>query len=1308
MKDTKLKTVLLVLILTLGSFTYITPIAAEASLEISPQEKISSDLLNKTSSYEEIDVLVSVDDDISDLRQSSFLAFVEEHAHILEVYEDLNMIRIKIVGNALVDFARNDLVSQIWPNEYLSVKPMETTTEKILADNEYESIVDLVGARDLWDRGYNGSGIVIAVLDTGIDTGHPDLDDYDDNSNETKVAAYASFVEADSLPTDIMGSGTYAASIAAGTGNASDGRRYSGIAPGATLLAGKVTLGGLLALPSWIVSGIEWASSNGADIILLPFNTFGAPDDAVAQAVKGAVDKGIFVIAASGDDGPDYLTIMSPGGGMECFTVGSYDTANQEVPAFSGRGPSLSLNTKPDLVAPGVDIVGATLGDGMGGLGLGDVDLGGIGGIGDLFGGGESGEDIDDYYKVADTTSASAAIVAGAAAILMEAFDRATPIVLGNVLRDTATTLPYGANDAGAGLLNLPAAFQYLSEIQTPIEPHNRTTGSALLALGFLSANGNNASSIMMMSAYGTSTLVMDSRSVYSDVHMLMGTLSLKWNNMDPTNLMNFDVKRELHGVTMDALTGLLGGLGGLGGLGDLGGLGGDNGTDPLGGLPLDLLGEGDESGYGRWVGILSYDDEIFVTLIIESYNFTANSTLPLTAFKITPFILNMGIGSIDNVSLYLSYDLNLFNDGEDDHGKYSLEDQMLFAYGISEDYRNFFVGINSSRELDAFEVGNSSEVSSHVSDDNLTSSTNFDGSVGLGMKWDFGKIYPNHPVNVSIVMGFGENRTVLDASMDAMWTARPPSSFIQRGDFILVEADIPRTAKANATYTSQAIIMNVGIQTSDVTAAFSITKDNNETSTSFTKNFSFDEIEPFQARVLETEWSPEDLGIHTTTWTIPITLDTIINLISDLGSIGTAIIGMMDDTIERDLFVIEPIPSASVFPKVLPFSPFDIRFPTDFGMYTLMVSTTMELGNLTIQKEGNASDWGNVTLTSMDSVTGFYNFSLFLMAPPISMDGYHRCDYIIQTDLGWTTNVTLERIIQYPRAMILLDTSHGGGFGSMFGDIGGLGDAGGDLDIGGGGGGFPSFPLAQDDPADPLGSDIDIGDIGSISDLMSSFRMTTFSGLSELKRLMGDKGLQLVETPGMALDAGLMSQFSAIFMFNPTEEFNSTDRELIRNYTSSGGKLVLFGDYEDKANLTVINGLLSEYGYQMSGKHEEENTTDIVLGSTLGMGVDSVWLGGGTFILNNQSQASVLLNGNPVVLMDESPPEITMFGSSEIFMNKNLVKCNNSILFDNLIEYLLQNTLTCTTNLAENTTRYPVGKSVYLNLDVVDYFGDP
>ena len=1300
MKPLKTAAIFLSLLMVASSFTIITPLDSELVQILRPEDKIHDSLLSKTSSSDETDVLVGYDDGLTELQLQNARSFTEKYADVMEVYEELNMMRVRIVGTSLLDLAKNAIISSIWPNEALGVKSLESTGS-ILADDEYESIVDLVGARDLWDMGYNGSGIVLAVLDSGIDSGHPDLDDFDDNSNASKVPAYASFVEADALPTDILGSGTYAASVAAGTGNASNGR-YSGIAPGAILLAGKVTLGGILALPSWIVSGIEWASTNGADIILLPFNTFGAPNDAVEQAVKAAVEKGIFVVAAAGDDGPDYLTIMSPGGGLEAFTVGAYDTTNQEVPAFSGRGPSLAMNTKPDLVAPGVGIVGARIGDGLGGFGLGDT---GLGGFGDLLGGG--GEDtsvnIDDYYKVSDTTSAAAAVLAGAAALLMEAFDRATPIVVGNVLRDTATILPYGANDAGAGLLNLPAAFEYLSRRQDPVEPHARTTGSALLAFGFLSANGNNASSILMMSSYGTSTLVMDSRGGFMDIHMLMGTLYLKWNDMDPTSLMNFNVKRELHSVTLAGLTGLLGGLGGLGDTGDLGGLGG------LGGLTGLLGGGEDDTGYGRWIGVLSYDDTLFVTLVVESYNFTTNSTLPLTAFKITPFILNMGQTPIDNVSLYLSYSLDLFGDEEDDHGKYELNNQQLFAYGISEDYRDYYIGINSSRELDAFEVGNASDISSHITNDNLTGSTNFDGEVGLGMKWDFGRIYPDNPVNVSIAMGFGENRTVLDASIDAMWEARPPSSYAGQGDFMLVEAEIPRTAETGETYESQAILLNVGIPTSESLAAMIVIKDNNSSGTVFAEYFNFEEIEPFHAKVVHSEWKPEENGIHQAMWISTVGLETLTGIISnlDIGAITSLIIGIMDDTITRDVFVADPIASASLFPKNLPYAPFDVRFPTDFGMYTIMLSTTLDLGNMTVRNEGNARDWGNATLTPADSVTGIYNFSLFILVPPIGMDGYHRCDYVLETEHGWTSNVTLERIIEYPRAIVMLDTAHGGGFGSLLGGSGGFGiDLG--MDIGNDTGGLP-FPLAQDDEGGMDTSGFgDVSDLGSITSMFDAFRMTTFSALSNMEKRLADSGIQILEIPGMALDETLLSQAAAILTISPTEKYNQSEIDTIRDYTANGGKLIVLGDSDERSNLTVLNSLLVEYGYFMAGEHTEENTTEIVEGSILGTGAESMWLGGGTYIYNNQSQASIMLNGRSVVLVDESTPEIALFGSSRVFMNKNLVKCNNSIVLDNLIEYLLDNTLTCVTSLAEDTTLYEVGKSVYINLDVTDYYGEP
>jgi hypothetical protein len=150
----------------------------------------------------------------------------------------------------------------------------------------------------------------------------------------------------------------------------------------------------------------------------------------------------------------------------------------------------------------------------------------------------------------------------------------------------------------------------------------------------------------------------------------------------------------------------------------------------------------------------------------------------------------------------------------------------------------------------------------------------------------------------------------------------------------------------------------------------------------------------------------------------------------------------------------------------------------------------------------------------------------------------------------------------------------------------------------------------------------------------------------------------------------------------------------------------VILGDYDGRANLTALNLLLSPYGYLMSGKHTEENTSEIVQSSTLGHGLRYVWLGGGTYILNNQSNSAVTLHTLPVVLVDQSPPDLVLFGSSHIFMNKNLPRCNNSLLLYNLNEYLLSNTLTCLTSLAENTTRYPVGRSVYINLQVSDYQG--
>jgi len=1247
----------------LSGTTQAIPIATAVQDEVSPQEKIDPALLNLTSVGERLDVLVGYDSKATEFKAKNAILLADKTADLLEVYESLNMIRAKILGTSIIDLAKEVVITKIWSNKISEITQPNKTQVTAEDPENYVPLIDRIGARNLADEGYNGTGVVIAVLDTGVDPVHPDL----------TVSAFASFVEADTLPLDLVGHGTYAASVAAGTGNMSAGK-YAGIAPGATILSAKVTLGGLFASPSWIVSGIEWAASRGADIILLPFNTFGAPGDAVSVAIEKVSREGIFVVAAAGDDGPDYLTVMSPGGSEAAFCVGAYDTEKKEIPDFSGRGPSLDLLTKPDLVAPGVGVVGAKAGVGLSSLGFGDIslsDMGDLGGLGGLLGG-SLGTTVDENYTIADTTTASAAIVAGATALLLQAFDRATPIALGNVLRDTATSLGYGANDGGAGLLNLPAAFSYLSKQQTPVEPYSRTTSTPLLALGLVTASGNGASTTLLMSSFGTTIVALDQRNPQdSGVHLLMGMFSLKWNNMDPTNLMMFDVKRELHQVALSSTN----------------------------------------TNYNRYVGILCYDNQVYVTLVVESYNLTTYSDLPLTAFRITPYILNLGSTPIENVSLSLSYSLDLYLDGIDDHGKYDLDTETLFAYGLSESYGNFYVGMNSSIPLSAFEVGNSSEISNHISDDALTGATSFDGSVGLGLQWDFGTVDVNDPVNVTIALGFGENRTVLDASIDAMWINEVPSIIADQGDLIVVEAHLPRLAQVEQIYESQAIVMNIGEYNSTVIGAMIVAESLGSQGSLFTKYFSSDNLKPFQAMKMTATWTPEENGLRTAIWAVAANLQSVIGLTQNINILA---IGLLDDFILRDVFIINPISSTSVFPKVLPFAPFDVRFPADFGLYSFVLSTTESLGNLTITKYGNASSWGNMSLTSADTIQGYYNFSLFLLVPPIGMDGYHICDYVINTDYGWTTNITLERNVEYPRAMMLLDTSHGGGFGALLGGSG-FGTGASDLTGGEGTAGL-GFPLAEDSNQTQSGSNDstmdfslnDLGSLDSLTSLLDSFRMTTFSGLSNMKKRMANVGLDLIETPGMELDSTLLSTVSTVFIIAPTDEYNATDIATLRDFTDGGGTLVVLGDNNDNANITALNPLLREYGYFLDGSHSEENTTDIVTTSRLGAGLQSFWLGGGTYIMNNQSQAQMRLNGNSVAVLDQTNPEIAIFGSSKIFMNKNLVKCNNSMLLDNLNLYLLRNTLTTSTSLSENTTRYPVDESVYVDLHVTDYDGNP
>ena len=210
--------------------------------------------------------------------------------------------------------------------------------------------VPLIGAPAAWQGGLTGTGVKVAVIDTGIDQQHPDL--------AGKVAEALDFTGSGDL-TDRVGHGTHVASTIAGTGAASDGR-YKGVAPGVTLLSAKVCV--LEGCPdSSILAGMQWAAEQGADIANLSLGGEDTPgDDPLETAVHDLTAQyGTLFVIAAGNDGPDEGTIDSPGSAADALTVGAV-SKTKELAEFSSRGPTASdAAVKPDISAPGVAIVAA-------------------------------------------------------------------------------------------------------------------------------------------------------------------------------------------------------------------------------------------------------------------------------------------------------------------------------------------------------------------------------------------------------------------------------------------------------------------------------------------------------------------------------------------------------------------------------------------------------------------------------------------------------------------------------------------------------------------------------------------------------------------------------------------------------------------------------------------------------------------------------------------------------------------------------------------------------------------------------------
>ncbi|GAA0937500.1 S8 family serine peptidase [Nonomuraea longicatena] len=203
-----------------------------------------------------------------------------------------------------------------------------------------------IGAPQAWQQGLTGAGVTVAVLDSGYDPDHPDL---------KGVVAHSRNFTDDPDPTDRNGHGTHVSATLAGAGD-----KYKGVAPGAKLAVGKI--GNDRYSESALLVAMRWAAVDvKAKIVSLSLGGLDTPDlDPVEQAVNTLSEQtGTLFVIAAGNSGSEPGTVGSPGSSEAALTVGAVDKSDK-MARFSGRGPRAHDHAvKPDVTAPGVDIVAA-------------------------------------------------------------------------------------------------------------------------------------------------------------------------------------------------------------------------------------------------------------------------------------------------------------------------------------------------------------------------------------------------------------------------------------------------------------------------------------------------------------------------------------------------------------------------------------------------------------------------------------------------------------------------------------------------------------------------------------------------------------------------------------------------------------------------------------------------------------------------------------------------------------------------------------------------------------------------------------
>lgn len=313
---------------------------------------------------------------------------------------------------------------------------MQNYIEYISSQSKVEALMHIARkVLKVSESSYSGNEIGVAYIDTGI-ASHPDF-----KFIKNRIIKFVDLINEKEYPYDDNGHGTFVAGVGSGNGALSGGK-YKGIAPNSNIISIKALDKHGEANATKILEAMQWVYDNHLDYnIKVVCMSFGSEplgyNDPIMKGAEALWKKGIVIVSAAGNSGPEYQTIKSPGISPRIITVGGmndnrfddeYKEEFFEIANFSSRGPAFN-KFKPDIVAPSVDI--------------------------------NSCSNKDGYTKLSGTSVATP-MIAGLCALAFEKNKYLRPEQIKRALLACCNGITYNRNLEGYGLPNLEKFLKYI------------------------------------------------------------------------------------------------------------------------------------------------------------------------------------------------------------------------------------------------------------------------------------------------------------------------------------------------------------------------------------------------------------------------------------------------------------------------------------------------------------------------------------------------------------------------------------------------------------------------------------------------------------------------------------------------------------------------------------------------------------------------------------------------------------------------------------------------------------------------------